>query len=224
MSAIFGAYGPAPDVDLVARIAAEAVERGRDGGAYERFPTSNGVAWLGTHRASAAEAKRARNTSFGGIVHDGEITNGVALADVLDLSSFEAFEDSLAHVQGSYAIAAVGRDTVYLACNYKPLYYVLSSGAMYFASRAEYLADACPFGVAPVKLGPYEALDIENCAVVPLERVDSGRVPSLPLRMQRRSRRACRRRAHRRVLQLAARRTRSSLCRPRQTLNAVPRS
>lgn len=145
----------------------KAKDRGRDfSGLCER----HGL-WIACHRATPTTEEEApiHNQPIGGkykIVHNGTISNdgelGVregeidssVLAEVLDLTSLETFRDSLQTVKGSYAIAALKEDTIYLACNYKPIFILRQDGNVYFSSLKHHL------GENSKRMDPYSVMDL----------------------------------------------------------------
>ena len=188
MCSIYGAvFRPENDtaLDGLDMVRKRANDRGRDGGRWEMYPLSDGrVAVLGNWRATPTpEIEKGRLQPYGGVVHNGTIANdhvlgrrdgeidSEVLPRVLDRSNLDRFVESLGRVQGSYAIGCVTTSTVFLACNYRPLHYVLNeSGSMYFASLEHHLIDVAPIGTRPRNLLPYTAMDITTFETVPLPR------------------------------------------------------
>jgi 7-cyano-7-deazaguanine synthase len=109
------------------------------------------------------------------MVHNGTIANdkeigakegevdSMALARHLDRSSLLGLVKSLEEVKGSYAIACHNGETVYLACNYKPIHYWSPTpGTVYFSSMERHFDGLLPFGVRPCQLTPYSVLDLKS--------------------------------------------------------------
>lgn len=184
MCSIYGAYGLIDrDAEIetnVQVIRENARDRGRDGGQIGRYLFPNGfVAYLGNWRARpTTELKDAPLQPYDGVVHNGTIANdkelggqpgevdSQVLARVIDRQSVFALRTSLEKVVGSYALAAVGADTVLLAANYKPLFYYSDGETTYFSSMERHLKDLLAWGQRPVQVGPYEAVDLgkgHNC-------------------------------------------------------------
>lgn len=180
MCSIFGAIG---DIDhaLLARLAANAGDRGRDGGRMDSF--FDGQVVLGNWRATpTTEVEVGELQPYDGVVHNGTIANAEELGLlpgeidsqvlplVLDRSSLRAFAGSIGSLRGSYAIAATADygPAVYLACNYKPVYYVTLGMAVYFSSMARHFSGLLPAGIAPVKMSPYSAMALGGFETVRL--------------------------------------------------------
>lgn len=134
---------------------------------------------LGNWRATPTpELQQGELQPYDGVVHNGTIANdselGIqpgeidsqCLPRVLDRSSLPAFVHSLGRIKGSYAVAALADRTVYLATNYKPLYYARLNWVTYFSSMARHFEGILPFGHAPVAVKPYTALDLVTGAVL----------------------------------------------------------
>lgn len=180
MCSIFGALGYVDD-DVLEKLRQKAGDRGRDGGRVERYVLAGGLhAALGNWRAPLQP--------YDGVVHNGTIANdrelgalpgevdSMVLPRVLDRSSLSAFAASLSRVVGSYALAVKTEDSVFLACNYKPLYYWASAdGTAYFSSMERHFDGLVPFGVRPAKLPPYTAMDLKTGERIELPRKDGRR-------------------------------------------------
>jgi len=189
MCSIFGAYagsGSEISLALVEIIREAAKDRGRDGGRMTHYPLRRGgAAILGNWRATPTpEVADAPLQPYNALVHNGTIANdkelgaqpgevdSMALSRFVDRRSLCGFVESLSQVKGSYAIACVAEDngTVYLACNYKPIHYVHLGGVVYFSSMEWHLSRICPWGVRPVQLPPYSAIDLATREAIPLSR------------------------------------------------------
>lgn len=170
-----------------------AKDRGRDGGRLERFELDNRLrfgaeVFLGNWRATPTpELEDGDLQPYDGLVHNGTIANdkelGIqpgeidsqVLARILNRSSLTAFAESLQRVKGSYAIAAVSKETVFLATNYKPIHYWADGDrAVYFSSLERHFEGVLPFGQRPVELPPYSAIDLLSKEGVALPREDGG--------------------------------------------------
>lgn len=186
MCSIFGAVGPSIDPELLSILQRAAGDRGRDGGNMVRYRLNPSVeAFVGNWRATpTTEVQSGRLQPYDGIVHNGTIANddelGIRpgeidseiLPRVLDRDGLWAFRDSVLRLHGSFAIAVVSEkmETVYLAANYKPIYYWSPDGRnTYFSSMARHFANVCPRGQAPVKVVPYTVMDLRSGQVLPLK-------------------------------------------------------
>lgn len=193
MCSIYGVIGyPTPELlTHLSYVERRAQDRGRDGGQLERYPLPGGmIAYLGNHRATpTTELEKGPLQPYDGMVHNGTIANDVelgalpgeidsqVLARVLDRSSLQALRTSLERVVGSYAFAVQSDETVYLGCNYKPVwYYRTRYGATFFSSLARHLQDVVVPGQAPVQLPPYSVMDLRTFETLPLPRQESGKV------------------------------------------------
>lgn len=178
MCAIFGAYSrkTIPILSLE-RLARECTARGRDGRRHELYQMfDKGGIVLGNCRAApTTELEKGRLQPYDGLVHNGTISNdkelghregeidSETLSRHLNRGSIHAFLHSLEQVKGSYALACVLKDTLVLARNYKPLYYINLDGVLWFASMPYMLDKAFGLkanGIAPVELEPYSVLDV----------------------------------------------------------------
>jgi 7-cyano-7-deazaguanine synthase len=156
----------------------------------ERFSLSGGlVAYLGNWRATpTTEMELGQLQPYDGLVHNGTIANdkelggldgeidSQVLARVLNRTNLQKFTDSLTKVKGSYAIALVSRDTVWAACNYKPLHYWIDDHeTLYFSSMARHFEGVVPFGQSPVQLTPYSTIDFLTGKTLPIPRTAAKR-------------------------------------------------
>jgi 7-cyano-7-deazaguanine synthase len=183
---IFGAIGPWSQPRLE-RLARNAGDRGRDGGRMETFGDPV-AAVLGNWRATPTpEVERAPFQPYDGLVHNGTIANDVelgarpgevdsmALARHVDRTDVVALARSLASVRGSYALACWTGSTVLAAVNYKPLHYAMVDGAIYFSSMARHFEGVLPWGLAPVAVPPYTAIDFLTGETAPIQRTEATR-------------------------------------------------
>lgn len=188
MCSIFGAYGRDISANTVELIREQARDRGRDGGRHEVWGLGNAQAVIGHWRATpATEVADAASQPYGGIVHNGTIANdqelgnepgavdSMVLEQVVDRSSLSALVASLGRLQGSYAMAVVGQETLYLATNYKPIHLLRLGEAFYFSSMERHLLPLCGLGVRPQRLQPYTALDLRTGEQQAIPREDSRR-------------------------------------------------
>lgn len=145
----------------------KAKDRGRD---FSGLCEQHGL-WIANHRATPTTEAEApiHNQPIGGrykIVHNGTISNdgelGVqageidssVLEDVLDCSTLETFRDSFTKIKGSYAIAVLKDDTIYLACNYKPIFILKQGNQRYFSSLKHHL------GEDALRMPPYTVMNL----------------------------------------------------------------
>lgn len=188
MCSIYGAFGAVISEYTIGRIRERARDRGRDGGCHEWFNFGDSGAVIGHWRATpATEAADAPSQPYGGIVHNGTIANdrelgnpagavdSMVLQHVLDRSSLSGLVASLGRIQGSYAMAVVGEDRLYLATNYKPIYLLRLGEAFYFSSMERHLLPLCGLGVRPERLRPYSAIDLRTGERQDITREDSRR-------------------------------------------------
>ncbi len=187
MCSIYGAFGRNIDSAVVALIREHAKDRGRDGGRHQIFNLANeGRAILGNWRATpTTEIEAAKPQPYGGVVHNGTIANDVELGGkagqvdsevlqhVLDRSNLGALRESLTRIKGSYALAVVSDDRVYLATNYKPLYLIDVLGVLYFSSMERHLEGLCHLGIRPQRVSPYTVVDLLTGQSMTLPREDN---------------------------------------------------
>lgn len=188
MCSIFGGVGEL-DVEVLGSISNRARDRGRDGGKTEDYVLADGTrAVLGNWRATpTTEVAVTDLQPYDGVVHNGTIANDKELGNppgqvdskviprVVDRSSLESFAASLGALVGSYAVAVRAGNTVYLACNYKPIYFCKIGGAVYFSSMERHFEGVVGHGLRPSKVPPYTAMDLRTGVVVPLPVRRTGR-------------------------------------------------
>jgi 7-cyano-7-deazaguanine synthase len=156
-------------------ISALAKDRGRDGGRTEVYELGDCTGVLGNWRATpTTEAMQGREQPYDRVVHNGTIANDRELGNppghidsevigkVLDRTNVHTVAASLAKLKGSYALAIAGNDTIFLAANYKPLYYYLRGGTVYFSSMERHLEMVVNEGHRACKLQPYSVLDLRT--------------------------------------------------------------
>lgn len=192
MCGIFGAIFPSGDHGdgRVAALREATKARGRDGSHVEvSRVTGLGLVILGHHRAApTTEPEHVAPQPYSGILHNGTIANDRELGNppgqvdsailpaVLDRTSVRALADSLGRVAGSFALAVLADATVYLAANYKPLfYYRAPDGARFFSNVAGALEQITEPGTAPCRLPPYSVLDLATLESARLPRVTHRR-------------------------------------------------
>lgn len=79
--------------------------------------------------------------------------------------TFSTFQDSIRKIIGSYAIIAVNNkelDTLYLACNYRPIWAYQDSTGVYFASSEKYFTVNHNGFNKPFLLDPYSCYVVKN--------------------------------------------------------------
>ena len=189
MCSIFGVLGVQPDRRILSKISERAKDRGRDGGRIETYFLENGlIAALGNWRATpTTEVAVTDLQPYNGIVHNGTIANdrelgnppntvdSKILAKVIRRDSLAYVHDSLVRIKGSYALAIVSNDTVYLACNYKPIYYYKIGDSTYFSSMERHFQDVVIFGTSPCKVYPYSIINLLNGHTLQLPRLHCKR-------------------------------------------------
>ena len=185
MCAIFGAFGHNIDYAILDRIRQRSMDRGRDGGSYRSFSCGESKQIvLGAWRATpTTEAEIAPPQPYEGIVHNGTIANdrelgnpagavdSMILPKVLNRSSIDALASSLRSVIGSYALGIATPHTLFLAANYKPIYFMRIRDQFYFASMERHLEPELPWTARPQRLQPYTILDASNGESVFLPRM-----------------------------------------------------
>ena len=189
MCSIYGAVGRTIDHEILNGIKRRARDRGRDGGNLQFFTNGYHVAALGHWRAAPTpELQNVPPQPYDGMVHNGTISNDVELGrrdDEIDSQwlarrinrhSIELLSSSLEMVKGSYALACWNGHSVLAAVNYRPLYYTNVNGTVYFASMARHFEGLLPFGVAPVQLRPYSAIDFMGQELFGISRVDRRKI------------------------------------------------
>lgn len=197
MCSIFGAVGPRIVHHRWQRLITNAKDRGRDGGNLEFYDFRHQVtpdgwrdfeAALGNWRAvPTPEIQVAPFQPYDRLVHNGTIANdkelggrpgevdSMVLSRVLDRTDVQTLARDLSKVRGSYALATFNGKTVLGATNYKPLHYAVIDDTVYFSSMARHFEGVLPFGVGPVALPPYTAIDFLSRVQVPIYQRDGKR-------------------------------------------------
>lgn len=140
--------------DTALQIYHKAKSRGRD---FTGLIEVNGN-WICNHRATPTNEVQFANQNqpFGEngnyIVHNGTIANDEELgnevgnidskviAKIARTETLESFRDSLLVLKGSFAIGCItAKGDIFLAVNYKPLFYKEVNGEFYFSSLKEHL-------------------------------------------------------------------------------------
>lgn len=183
MCSIYGAFGNHINLEIVHDIRERAKDRGRDGGNYEAYILGDCMGILGNWRATPTpEIEKGVLQPYDGLVHNGTIANdeelgrkegeidSQVLARVLSRKSAWDLRFSLQNIKGSFAIACRNDNTIYLARNYKPIYYYKNCGAVYFSSLERHFKGVLPFGVAPAEVPAYSVIDLRSHEIVPLHR------------------------------------------------------
>ena len=192
MCSIYGAVGRSIDYDRLMRIRMRAMDRGRDGHGEQEYAIPGALnmrAVIGSWRATpTTELQNVSPPPYGGIVHNGTIANdrelgnlpenvdSFILQSVLDRSSVYKLADSLSKIKGSYALAIVAPDTVYLAANYKPIHYSSIGTNIYFSSMERHLLPEMPRYSRPQALTPYSAINLVTGETAQLARERSDKV------------------------------------------------
>lgn len=162
----------------------KAKDRGRD---YSGM-SSYGNSWIANHRATPTNEvdKAVRNQPFGQgvkIVHNGTIANDLELGNesgnidseilqkILKTENIHTIAESLKLIKGSFAIAILTPDEkIYLACNYKPIFYTKIDGEYYFSSLERHL----PEGYVK-RVEPYSVMELKTGEKINLEREQPDR-------------------------------------------------
>lgn len=157
------------------------LDRGRD---YSNVFYRKG-SWICNHRAvPTTEVENAEfNQPFGTsykVVHNGTVSNDKELGNpegmidsyvfskVLDFTNLTTLRDSLSKIVGSYALGIMKPNgNFYLACNYKPVFYVYDNdGNFYFSSYKHHLN----MFENVKRLAPYTVMDSETRETLELPR------------------------------------------------------
>ena len=127
----------------------------RDKHLYDQQPYVT-KSWAVVHNGTIANDKELRTHELPTTI------DSAAIAEVLgDVQGFPDFVDAIQKLKGSYAILAAhhaepGR--VYVAANYRPIWYVQTLVGVFFASARDYFPDHFQgMGNAPQMLPPYTA-------------------------------------------------------------------
>lgn len=191
MCSIFGALG-FPDMNLFSHMAESARDRGRDGGRMETYELVDGREiilgnWRATPTPELETGPNVRLQPYDGIVHNGTISNDKELGGredeidsevlprVINRRSVYTIAHSLMKVKGSYALGIRGTNTLFLAANYKPLYYYATgddNDTIYFSSMERHLSPIVRRGHRAVRLEPYSVINLSNYESYAIPRDD----------------------------------------------------
>jgi len=161
-----------------------AKDRGRD---FSGLVQRNEL-WLCNHRATPTNEidKKIENQPFGKdikIIHNGTIANDKELGNtednidsqvlekIINGESLRSFRDSLYQIKGSYAIAILKENTIFLACNYKPIWYVEKDGQQYFSSLKNHLIHIG----TPTRMEPYSVMNLLTKEILFIKREQPNR-------------------------------------------------
>lgn len=132
----------------------EYVEQKRE---YDQQPYRCGK-WNIVHNGTIANDKLLRDHSLPTEIDSAAVVEQLAL--VSDFSGVEEagrwFQEVISRLKGSYAILATHDHypgAMFVACNYRPVWYARVNGAVFFASSSDYF----PGGFAPQMVEPYSA-------------------------------------------------------------------
>ncbi len=139
-------------------------------------PYSTGK-WWAVHNGTIANDKELRaHYQVEGCGVDSEVIPAVMEAELEGSESLVDFRSVLRKLKGSYAMALAkrGRDWIFLATNYKPIWLWFHNGVWYFASQEKYLP--CSFMHPAVMLPPYSVAKLspqKEPEVLPLEVIQA---------------------------------------------------
>lgn len=129
-------------------------------------------AWVVVHNGTIANDRELRTFDIGTKI------DSAAIPEVLHeeaASDFAGFVKAIKKLKGSYAIVASHQDQpniLYLAVNYRPLWYITTDVGVFVASSEAYF----PEGIIPKMVEPYTAMEIEFIDRVAYYRTESLRV------------------------------------------------
>jgi len=165
----------------------QAKDRGRDYHGLYTSPKNN--SWVGNHRATpTTEVEKPTENQpvgvsyklvFNGIIANdkelgvlpGEVDTSI-LPRILNISSLGAFRDSFKKIVGSYAIGILfPNGEIWLACNYKPIWWIKYQDNYYFSSLASHF----PTETQPIRMKPYSVLNLKTGESLPIDRNQSER-------------------------------------------------
>lgn len=142
-------------------------DRGRDYTGLSQY----GEYWIANHRATPTNEKEKplQNQPFGvdfKIVHNGTISNDKELGlktghidskileKIINAYNIDTIIESLKIIKGSYAIAILKKSEIFLACNYKPIFYIKKDNEYYFSSLKNHL------GKEALRVPPYSVMNL----------------------------------------------------------------
>lgn len=159
-------------------------EKSKDRGRDDEGKVHMGDYWIGNHRATPTTEEEYPSERqpvgkevpivFNGIISNAEelgILPGEAdtsiLPRILNFDSLSLFSESIQkQLVGSFAIAALKSDRIWLACNYKPIWIYENQDDFWFSSLESHFPDE----VYPRKIPPYSVYDPISHITIPLNR------------------------------------------------------
>lgn len=122
-----------------------------------------GERWSIVHNGTIANDKELRSGRYMSMIDSAAVLE--AIEDIEEdgrlTSSFDCFRAAVGKLKGSYAILASRQDesgVIYFAANYRPIWYIETEDAMYFASTRDSFPEYCyPKMIKPYSWGIFTA-------------------------------------------------------------------
>lgn len=134
---------------------------------YDQQPYIVGE-WAVAHNGTIANDEELRLNVVSTKIDSAAIVETLERLRTLTESSLQNFTEAVNELQGSYAILASKRSdpgTMYVACNYKPVWYVTNQSGTFFASTKEALQNDYLLG-EPAMLEPYSVAKFRPQGIV----------------------------------------------------------
>lgn len=169
--------------DIAKHIWESSTDRGRDHHGIKVLPSGN---WIGNHRATPTTEVEIPVENqpvgsypyfvFNGVVSNADylgIKEGEADTSVLPRvlktdGSFKQFFTSLiSKIEGSYALACMFDEKIWLATNYKPVWILYYEGELYFSSLKSHFPKISE-DIIPFRMSPYSVIQIIRNRIDPV--------------------------------------------------------
>jgi 7-cyano-7-deazaguanine synthase len=171
-------YMPADGVVIGNMRAEPTTEFVRDKQRHDQQPYRQGN-WAIAHNGTIANDKKLRNYTHPTAIDSAAIVEKLDVLDRTQMTPTRQFAEMVKQLQGSYAILASYEhtpDQIYVAANYRPVWYARNAQGTFFASSRDYFPD----DLTPVMLEPYSVWVFTARGAI---RLDTVTVP--PLRDRR---------------------------------------
>lgn len=126
--------------------------------------------WCIAHNGTIANDKEIRDNSYPSTIDSAAIVEMLNEYEVRD--PFVNFCDAVRHLKGSFAILAhkYGTPNMFVAVNYRPVWYCVTDSGCFFASARDMLPSSC----VPQMLKPYTIAEFNEFGIVRSEDLDPG--------------------------------------------------
>jgi 7-cyano-7-deazaguanine synthase len=130
-------------------------------------------AWSIVHNGTIANDKELRTHAVPTDIDSAAIAERLAENSMYTDSNFNSFVNTVKELKGSYAILAINEDepdAIYVAANYRPIWYVTTPNGTFFASARHYF----PNNLVPKMVAPYTAMRFHATDAVRVHPLRAG--------------------------------------------------